>query len=312
MSELPPYVRTTGLANWNRYAAVNDEFIDVHMDPDAARAVGMPDVFGMGNLRIAYLHNLLDAWLDGEGDIVELRCEFRGINLRGDVLVVVSAEDVGGDLQRLVGGGHAGVDRASASAPRRAPRVRPTLSAPARWPRSSSLSEGGELGDGDQAAVAEGQARARPDHPEGASRPRSGRSRAPAWRPGTAPVGAVFIVRPQLASGSRGPSPAARRRGHRRHSSCQSASNRDTVQTLPPPTRWASARAGALDLAAAGLAAQLLHDLVHHGQPGGAARVAAGDEAAVGVERDAAAQRGVAPSATSFSPSPSAQKPSSS
>jgi hypothetical protein len=86
MSALPPYVRTTGFANWNRYAAVNDEFIDIHMDPDAARAVGMPDAFGMGNLRIAYLHNLLHDWLDGSGDIVELRCELRGLNFKGDEL----------------------------------------------------------------------------------------------------------------------------------------------------------------------------------------------------------------------------------
>jgi acyl dehydratase len=86
MSALRPYVRTTGFANWNRYAAVNDEFIDIHMDPDAAKAVGMPDAFGMGNLRIAYLHNLLHDWLDGSGDIVELRCELRGLNFKGDVL----------------------------------------------------------------------------------------------------------------------------------------------------------------------------------------------------------------------------------
>jgi acyl dehydratase len=86
MSVLPPYVRTTGFANWNRYAAVNDEFIDIHMDAEAARAVGMPDAFGMGNLRVAYLHNLLHDWLAGDGDIVELRCEFRGLNLKGDVL----------------------------------------------------------------------------------------------------------------------------------------------------------------------------------------------------------------------------------
>jgi acyl dehydratase len=86
MSALPPYVRTTGPANWNRYAAVNDEFIDIHMDAEAAKAIGMPDVFGMGNLRIAYLHNLLHAWLGGEGDIVSFACEFRGLNFRGDTL----------------------------------------------------------------------------------------------------------------------------------------------------------------------------------------------------------------------------------
>lgn len=86
LSPPAPFVRTTGLANWNRYAAVNDEFIDIHMDAEAARAVGMPDVFGMGNLRVAYLHGLLHGWLDGGGDIVSFRCEFRGLNLKGDTL----------------------------------------------------------------------------------------------------------------------------------------------------------------------------------------------------------------------------------
>ena len=36
---LPVFERTTGFAEWNRFAAVNDEFIDVHMDAAAARAV---------------------------------------------------------------------------------------------------------------------------------------------------------------------------------------------------------------------------------------------------------------------------------
>ena len=85
-TKLPSYVRTTGLANWNRYAAVNDEFIDIHMDDESARAVGMPGVFGMGNLRIAYLHNLVTDWLGDAGDLVDFRCQFRGLNLKGDIL----------------------------------------------------------------------------------------------------------------------------------------------------------------------------------------------------------------------------------
>ena len=38
------FERTTGFGHWNRYAAVNDEFIDVHMDRSAAEAAGQPDV----------------------------------------------------------------------------------------------------------------------------------------------------------------------------------------------------------------------------------------------------------------------------
>ena len=90
-TELPAFVRTTGFHNWNRYAAVNDEFIDIHMDDESAKAIGMPGVFGMGNLRIAYLHNLLADWLGDDGDIVDFRCEFRGLNLKGDTLTCFGA-----------------------------------------------------------------------------------------------------------------------------------------------------------------------------------------------------------------------------
>jgi acyl dehydratase len=84
--EAPALERTTGFAHWNRYAAVNDEFIDVHMEREAAQAAGQPDVFGMGNLRIAYVHNAIHAWLAGGGDIVDFACQFRQLNLKGDRL----------------------------------------------------------------------------------------------------------------------------------------------------------------------------------------------------------------------------------
>jgi acyl dehydratase len=86
--ELPVFERVTGFAQWNRYAAVNDEFIDVHMSAEAARAAGQPDVFGMGNLRIAYAHALLHDWLDGRGDVVAFGCQFRGLNFLDDRLTV--------------------------------------------------------------------------------------------------------------------------------------------------------------------------------------------------------------------------------
>jgi acyl dehydratase len=101
---LPPLVRKTDLAHWNRYAAVNDEFIPIHMDPADAKAVGQPDVFGMGNLRLAYLHALLDDWVGDAGDIAELSLQFRGFNFKHDVLsaraTLTGKEEAGG--QRLL------------------------------------------------------------------------------------------------------------------------------------------------------------------------------------------------------------------
>ena len=83
--ELPTLTWTTGLENWNRYAAVNDEFVAIHMEDAAGQAAGYPGAFGMGNLQWSYLHNLLRAWLDGHpggGRILKLECSFRSPNLK--------------------------------------------------------------------------------------------------------------------------------------------------------------------------------------------------------------------------------------
>ncbi|MFN8027308.1 MAG: MaoC family dehydratase [Acidimicrobiia bacterium] len=89
-TEVPEYVRTTDLANWNRYAAVNDEFVPIHMDDEAGRAVGFPGAFGMGNLLWSYLHNMLRDWIeaefDGNGRIASMDLSFRSPNLRGQTV----------------------------------------------------------------------------------------------------------------------------------------------------------------------------------------------------------------------------------
>jgi acyl dehydratase len=85
-AEIPVFQRATGLQNWNRYAAVNDEFVDFHMDDEAGRAAGFPTAFGMGNLQWSYLHSLLRAWIGDEGRIVRLSCQFRSPNVRNQIV----------------------------------------------------------------------------------------------------------------------------------------------------------------------------------------------------------------------------------
>lgn len=90
-TELASFQRETGVANWNRYAAVNDEFVPIHMDDEAGKAAGMGGAFGMGNLQLSYLHILLRNWIEselgGNGRIASLECEFRAPNTKGTVTV---------------------------------------------------------------------------------------------------------------------------------------------------------------------------------------------------------------------------------
>lgn len=83
---IPTFQRQTDFMSWNRYAAVNDEFVYIHMDDEAGKAAGMNNAFGMGNLRYAYLHNMLREWIGLSGDIRKISVQYRGINYKNDVL----------------------------------------------------------------------------------------------------------------------------------------------------------------------------------------------------------------------------------
>lgn len=85
--QVTPWARKTDFMSWNRYAAVNDEFVYIHMDDEAGRAAkNEQGAFGMGNLRFAYLLNMLRDWAGDEVTIRELGCQYRAINQKNDIL----------------------------------------------------------------------------------------------------------------------------------------------------------------------------------------------------------------------------------
>ena len=87
--EIPAWSRTTDFMSWNRYAAVNDEFVYIHMDDEAGRAaLNEQGAFGMGNLRYTYVLNALRDWAGDEVKIHEVGVQFRAINQKNDVLTV--------------------------------------------------------------------------------------------------------------------------------------------------------------------------------------------------------------------------------
>ena len=86
---MPGWSRTTDFMSWNRYAAVNDEFVYIHMDDEAGRAaLNERGAFGMGNLRYTYMLNALREWIGDEADIREVGLQFRAINQKNDTLTV--------------------------------------------------------------------------------------------------------------------------------------------------------------------------------------------------------------------------------
>ena len=81
--EIPTFERMSSLHAWNRYAAVNEEFVPIHMDDEAGRKAGNEGAFGMGNLQLSYLHAVLRQWIGDDGRIVSVSVQFRAPNLRG-------------------------------------------------------------------------------------------------------------------------------------------------------------------------------------------------------------------------------------
>ena len=87
--KLPVWSRKTSFAEWNRYAAVNEEFVPFHMDDEAGRRAGNEQgAFGMGNLRYAYIVNALREWIGDDAIVREVGCQYRAINQKDDVLTV--------------------------------------------------------------------------------------------------------------------------------------------------------------------------------------------------------------------------------
>jgi acyl dehydratase len=84
VGETSPVVEWAGDFDlWNRYAAVNDEFVPIHMDDEAGRAAGFPGAIGMGNLNVSMLHRLLRQWFGEAVEVTGMAVQFRAPSIRG-------------------------------------------------------------------------------------------------------------------------------------------------------------------------------------------------------------------------------------
>ena len=80
--EIPPYQKVVTLMELNRYAGANDEFVLIHMDRDYSQKVArLPDVIVMGNLKYAYLANMMTNWIGEDGTLKRLSAQYRAPSL---------------------------------------------------------------------------------------------------------------------------------------------------------------------------------------------------------------------------------------
>ena len=100
--ELEPYSVKAGYMELNRFAAANNEFVMIHMDPDYSKNVAkLPDAIVMGNLKLAYIANMIDTWRGGAGWVSRLEVSFRGMDRVNETLtakgVVKAKREEGGE-----------------------------------------------------------------------------------------------------------------------------------------------------------------------------------------------------------------------
>jgi hydroxyacyl-ACP dehydratase HTD2-like protein with hotdog domain len=85
--DIPPYQKAVTLMELNRYAGANEEFVLIHMDRDYSQKVArLPDVIVMGNLKYAYLANMMTSWIGEDGTLKRLSAQYRGMDIPGPAL----------------------------------------------------------------------------------------------------------------------------------------------------------------------------------------------------------------------------------
>lgn len=80
--EVPPFSREVTYMELNRFAGANDEYVLIHMDAEYAKNTAkLPDVIVMGNLKLAYIANMLEDWIGEDGWLQKLGVDYRKMDV---------------------------------------------------------------------------------------------------------------------------------------------------------------------------------------------------------------------------------------
>ncbi len=86
--QLPPLPKRPSLKHLVMYAGASGNFLEYHYDPEVARALGMPGLILHGNLKVAYLGQIVTDWIGAHGVILKLSAQLRGMDRLGDVCMI--------------------------------------------------------------------------------------------------------------------------------------------------------------------------------------------------------------------------------
>jgi acyl dehydratase len=85
-TEIPAFSNRVSYMEINQFAGANREWGLHHMDPEYSRGIGLKDVIIMGNIKMAYVGNMLEDWLGEDAWIQKIATSYRGLDYVGDTL----------------------------------------------------------------------------------------------------------------------------------------------------------------------------------------------------------------------------------
>jgi acyl dehydratase len=84
--EMPPLARTVTQEQINTYAEASGDHNPIHVDPDFARAVGLPGTIAHGLLDMGILTEAVARWAGGYHQVASVSCRFSKPLLPGETV----------------------------------------------------------------------------------------------------------------------------------------------------------------------------------------------------------------------------------
>ena len=86
-ADIPPLTKHPTTRQLVQYAGASGDFYEIHYDKDYAQANELPGPVIHGALKNAFLAQLITDWIGERGALSKLSCQYRGLDVPGDVLV---------------------------------------------------------------------------------------------------------------------------------------------------------------------------------------------------------------------------------